>query len=193
MFQVHIWTDSHRVISECLILTLMLAVIDVKWEQFAWLKRLRLGTRIKQVTVTRRNVLEFVPLKSPNAFQERSCILVLEVRPEGRLCRGTWVAQSVECLTSAQVIISWFVNLSSTSDSLLSAQSLLWILWSPFSLLLPHSCFHSLFKKKKEEKEREREIIQCHWGLCKVLNRETEREWTELNVFCLPWYGVLLN
>ena len=45
--------------------------------------------------------------------------------------RGTWVVQSVEHLTSAQVIISRFMSLSPASGSLLSAQNLLWILCSP--------------------------------------------------------------
>ena len=37
---------------------------------------------------------------------------------------GTWVAQSVEQVTSAQVMISQFVGSSSSSGSLLTAQSL---------------------------------------------------------------------
>ena len=37
---------------------------------------------------------------------------------------GTWVAQSVEHPTSAQVMISWFVSSSPTSGSVLTAQSL---------------------------------------------------------------------
>ena len=38
--------------------------------------------------------------------------------------RGAWVAQSVEHLTSAQVMISWSVGLSPTSGSVLMARSL---------------------------------------------------------------------
>ena len=38
--------------------------------------------------------------------------------------RGTWVAQSVKRLTSAQVMISQFVGLSPASGSVLTAQSL---------------------------------------------------------------------
>ena len=38
--------------------------------------------------------------------------------------RGTWVAQSVKCQTSAQVIISQSVGLSPTMGSVLTAQSL---------------------------------------------------------------------
>ena len=37
---------------------------------------------------------------------------------------GAWVAQSVQHLTSAQVMISWFLGLSPTSGSVLTAQSL---------------------------------------------------------------------
>ena len=37
---------------------------------------------------------------------------------------GTWVAQSVKRLTSAQVMISWFLSSSSTSGSVLTAQRL---------------------------------------------------------------------
>ena len=40
------------------------------------------------------------------------------------LSRGAWVAQSVKRLTSAQVMISWFVSLSPASGSLLTAWSL---------------------------------------------------------------------
>ena len=39
------------------------------------------------------------------------------------LSRGTWVAQSVKCPTSAQVMISQFVSSSPASDSVLTAQS----------------------------------------------------------------------
>ena len=38
--------------------------------------------------------------------------------------RGTWVAQSVRCLTSVQVMISQFMGSSPTSGSVLTAQSL---------------------------------------------------------------------
>ena len=37
---------------------------------------------------------------------------------------GTWVAQSAKHPTSAQVMISWFMSLSPTSGSVLTAQSL---------------------------------------------------------------------
>ena len=38
--------------------------------------------------------------------------------------RGAWVAQSVKALTSAQVMILWFMGSSPTSGSVLTAQSL---------------------------------------------------------------------
>ena len=38
--------------------------------------------------------------------------------------RGAWVAQSVKCLTWAQVMISWFMGSSPKSGSVLTAQSL---------------------------------------------------------------------
>ena len=62
------------------------------------------------------------------------------------MCRGAWVAQSVECLASAQVMISWFVGSSPTSGSVLTAQSLEPVSdsVSPSSLLLPCSCSVSL-------------------------------------------------
>ena len=41
-----------------------------------------------------------------------------------RISRGTWVAQSVERLTSAQVMISRFVSSSPASGSVLTAQGL---------------------------------------------------------------------
>ena len=46
---------------------------------------------------------------------------------------GTWVAQSGEQPTLAQVMISQFVSLSPTSSSVLTAWSLLWILCPPLS------------------------------------------------------------
>ena len=51
---------------------------------------------------------------------------------------GSWVAQSVEHPTLAQVMISWLVSLSPTLGSVLAAQSLelLQILCLPLSLPL---------------------------------------------------------
>ena len=51
--------------------------------------------------------------------------------------RNVWVAQSVKHLTSAQVMISWFMSSNPTSSSLLSAQSLLQIFCLPLSAPLP--------------------------------------------------------
>ena len=39
-------------------------------------------------------------------------------------CWGTWMAQSVKCLTLTQVMISWSVSSSPTSGSVLTVQSL---------------------------------------------------------------------
>ena len=49
---------------------------------------------------------------------------------------GAWVAQSVECLTLAQVMISQFVSSSPASGSMLTTQSLLGILDLVLSLCL---------------------------------------------------------
>ena len=50
---------------------------------------------------------------------------------------GAWVAQSIEHLTSAQVMISQLVSSSSASGWLLLAQNLLQILCISLSLSLP--------------------------------------------------------
>ena len=69
--------------------------------------------------------------------------------------RGTWVAQLVKHLTSAQAMISWFLSLSLALGSLLSAQSLLQIPSLPLSpslsLSLPLLCSYvrSLFLSQK--------------------------------------------
>ena len=60
---------------------------------------------------------------------------------------GAWVAQSVNHPTLAQVMISWFVSSSPMSDSVLTAQSLLRILYLAVSLLLPASHFLSLSQR----------------------------------------------
>ena len=79
------------------------------------------------------------------------------------------MVQSVECLTSAQVMISWFVGLSSTSGFELTAQSLLGSLSPSLSVSPPlmHVSKQSLFlfqnkeinlkRERKRERERERE------------------------------------
>ena len=61
---------------------------------------------------------------------------------------GTWVAQSVQCPTLAQVTISWFTGPSPASGSVLTAQNLEPALdsVSPFpSLCLSPACSLSLF------------------------------------------------
>ena len=63
---------------------------------------------------------------------------------------GAWVAQSVECPTSAQIMTSQFMSLSPTSGSVLTARSLETALDSvspSLSLLFPHSCSVSLKKR----------------------------------------------
>ena len=66
--------------------------------------------------------------------------------------RGTWVAQLVKhrLSISVQVIISWFVSLSPTSDSALTVWSLIEILSLPLSLPFPH--LHSLYLSLKKKK-----------------------------------------
>ena len=64
-----------------------------------------------------------------------------------RRWEDTWVAQAVEHLISAQIIIYWFVSSSPTLGSLLSAQSLLQIPSPHLSLHLPH-CVLSLRNKQ---------------------------------------------
>ena len=56
-------------------------------------------------------------IRPPNG---KNCFLLLLKA----LSRGAWVAQSVECPTSAQVMISQSVSSSPASDSVLIAQSL---------------------------------------------------------------------
>ena len=72
-----------------------------------------------------------------------------------QIIQGAWVAQSVKRLTSAQVMISQFVGSSPTLGSALTAQvwSLLWIVYLPLSLSLPHSCSVSLSKINKTLKK----------------------------------------
>ena len=62
--------------------------------------------------------------------------------------RSTWVTQSVEHLTSAQVMISWFMRLSSMLGSVLTAEpgACLGFCVS-LSLPLPHSYSVSIFQK----------------------------------------------
>ena len=67
----------------------------------------------------------------------------------GKVVRGAWVAQSVKCLTSAQVMISQSMSSSPASGSVLTAWSLFQIMCLPLSLDLPRSCSVSLCLKNK--------------------------------------------
>ena len=58
--------------------------------------------------------------------------------------RAAWVAQSVECPTSAQVMISQFVSSSPASGSVLAAWSLLGVPFLSLSLSLPLPLSHGL-------------------------------------------------
>ena len=49
--------------------------------------------------------------------------------------RGAWVVQLIKRLTSAQVMISWFVSSSPASDSVLTAWSLEPGAWNLFQIL----------------------------------------------------------
>ena len=60
---------------------------------------------------------------------------------------GAWVAQSVERLTSAQVMISQFVGLSPALGSALTAQSLEPALDSVSPSLSAHPCWRSVSQK----------------------------------------------
>ena len=63
---------------------------------------------------------------------------------------GAWMAQSVECPTLAQVMISWLVNSGPGSGSVLAAQSLEPALDSVFpSLSAPLTLAFSLSLKNK--------------------------------------------
>ena len=78
----------------------------------------------------------------PVSWQEMGAEIDLKNPFSGRLG-----AQSVGRLTlSAQVMISWFMGLSPTSGSLLSAQNLPGILCLPLFLPFPHSCVRFLKK-----------------------------------------------
>ena len=74
-----------------------------------------------------------------NVDSERSLDFYMKYPDSG----GTWLAQSVERLASAQVTILWFVSSSPESGSL-SAQWLLLILLPPDSLCPSPACALSL-------------------------------------------------
>ena len=86
------------------------------------------------------------PVKQPDQVSSSRAAIVKMWSPnQQRLGTGTWVAQSVERPTSAQVTISQFMSSSPASGSVLTAQSL-----EPasdfvsLSLPLPCSCALSL-------------------------------------------------
>ena len=92
----------------------------------------------------------------------------LPATPAVRVCHRkltptvSWLAQSVECPTSAQVMISQFTSLSPTLGSELSAWNLLWILCPPLSA--PPLLVHSFSLKKKSKKKRKKEKMGCLGG-----------------------------
>ena len=51
-------------------------------------------------------------------------ILLVNMLFKNELSWGAWVAQLVKCMTSARVMISWFMSSSPVSGSVLTAQSL---------------------------------------------------------------------
>ena len=69
--------------------------------------------------------------------------------------RGTWVAQLVECVTSAQVMISQLMSLSPTLGLLLCTQGLLWILCPHPLSAPPQLC---ALKNKKKNKRSKPEV-----------------------------------
>ena len=94
--------------------------------------------------------------------------------------RGTWVAQSVKCLTSAQVMISWLVS-SSPADS--SEPGTYFRFCVSLSLCPAPACILSLsfknedlkIKKKKERQAQIREVMDlpkvvCTWHMTQDLS-----------------------
>ena len=79
-------------------------------------------------------------------------IFYIALQTELKLPWGTGVAQLVKHLTSASVMISWFVSSSPVSGSVLTAGScsLLQILCLPLSLPLPCSLSLSLLSLKNK-------------------------------------------
>ena len=59
-----------------------------------------------------------------NADMKIPVQLKQEMLKKLKINRGAWVTQSVKHLTSAQVMILWFVDSSHMSGSVLTAQSL---------------------------------------------------------------------
>ena len=91
------------------------------------------------------------------------------------------MAQLFESPTLAQVIISQFMSWSPTFSSLLSTQSLLWVLCPPLSLSLPNLCFPKNKKTfLKSDKKKKRNITKVSFqDFCFVL--------FYLFIFCLKY------
>ena len=90
-----------------------------------------------QINATASKREEYKDLPPPSAAWQALKLLKVQ------RCWGAWVAQWVERLTSAQVMISPFTSSSPASGSVLTARSLecvLQILCLPLSLTLPCSC-----------------------------------------------------
>ena len=81
-----------------------------------------------------------------------------------QLGRGAWVAQSVKRPTSAQVMVSWFVSSNPMLGSMLSAQSLLWILSLCLSLSLSPSTTYVLSLSKTNIKKKKRALGETQSG-----------------------------
>ena len=81
-----------------------------------------------------------------------------------KLVRGACVAQSVECLTSAQVMILWFMSSSPASGSVLTAQNLEPASDSvspslcPFPAYAASLCLSKISFKKNNKKMRDKFI-----------------------------------
>ena len=106
---------------------------------------------------------------------------------------GAWVAQSVQCPTSAQVIISQFVSLSPASGSVLTAQSLEPVpdFVSP-SLSVPpllalcqnKETFKTLKKRKKMLNQLSHSGAPDQFFLA-VKKRKTHTEWGTTFISCM--------
>ena len=98
--------------------------------------------------------------------------------------RGTWVAQSVKCPTSAQVTISRFMSLSPVSGSVLTAQTLepasdsvfLSLSAPPLLILCLSLSVKNILKKKQQKKnllkrthlKANRKPRPCKWSKLEV-------------------------
>ena len=80
--------------------------------------------------------------------------------------KGIWVAQSVKCLTSAQVVISQFVSLGPALGSLLSARSRSQILCLPLPLSLALPRLLSLKNTETLKTFFEMQAGAPWWGTC---------------------------